>query len=162
NHQPFGDARHSTHPSPLGFEAGLIPRWSFFISNLPSVSWQAGLASSASHPQRPEFGTASSADLARALAQVVSEPIFDVPRLDRCTRCFPRGCPEPAVAARCAAVSSPVLRINGADMYQQRFVSQAATPENIPAANQLFMIARHAHAQNPALHADPPCCCSHP
>ena len=40
-------------------EAGLIPRWSFFISNFPSVSWQANLASSAFHPQRPEFGTAS-------------------------------------------------------------------------------------------------------
>src|SRR5271170_6685375 len=35
NHQPFGDARHSTHPSPLGFEAGLIPRRSFFISDFP-------------------------------------------------------------------------------------------------------------------------------
>jgi hypothetical protein len=46
-----------------------------------TVSWQASLASSASHPQRPEFGTASSADLARDLAQVVSEPIFDIPRL---------------------------------------------------------------------------------
>ena len=41
--------------------SGLIPRWSFFISNFPSVSWQPSLASSASHPQRPEFGTASDA-----------------------------------------------------------------------------------------------------
>jgi len=46
-----------------------------------TVSWQASLASSASHPQLPEFGTASSADLARDLAQIVSEPIFDIPRL---------------------------------------------------------------------------------
>src|ERR1700683_4721579 len=45
-----------------------------------TVSWQASLASSASHPQRLEFGTASSANLARDLAQVVSEPIFDIPR----------------------------------------------------------------------------------
>src|ERR1700723_1213420 len=76
-----GDARYSTHPSPLGFEAGLIPRWSFFISNFPSGSWQASLASGASHPQRPEFGTASGGGLARDFAQVVSEPIFDTPRL---------------------------------------------------------------------------------
>jgi hypothetical protein len=32
---PFGDPRHSTHPSPLGFEAGLIPRRSFFIYDSP-------------------------------------------------------------------------------------------------------------------------------
>src|SRR6202041_2676762 len=38
NHQPFGDARHSTHPSPLGFEAGLIPRRLFFISDFPFAS----------------------------------------------------------------------------------------------------------------------------
>jgi hypothetical protein len=37
NHQPFADARHSTHPSPLGFEAGLIPRRSLFISRFPFV-----------------------------------------------------------------------------------------------------------------------------
>src|SRR5579872_914433 len=38
SHQPLGEARHSTHPSPLGFEAGLIPRLSFFISDFPFVS----------------------------------------------------------------------------------------------------------------------------
>src|SRR5208282_3421112 len=53
----------------------------FFISNFPSVSWKASLASSASHPQRPEFGTASSADLPPDLPQVVSESIFDIPGL---------------------------------------------------------------------------------
>src|SRR6266403_4523107 len=37
-HQPFGDARHSTHPSPLGFDAGLIPRRRFFISECPFMS----------------------------------------------------------------------------------------------------------------------------
>src|SRR5208283_2602744 len=86
NHQPFGDARHSTHPSPLGFEAGLIPRWAFFIPNFPSVSWQASLASSVSHPQRSKFGTSSGGGLAHDLAQVVSEPIFDVPRLVEAAR----------------------------------------------------------------------------
>src|SRR5271167_1207463 len=35
NHQPFGDARHSTHPSPLGFEAGLIPRRPSFTYDFP-------------------------------------------------------------------------------------------------------------------------------
>src|ERR1700723_1871658 len=38
SHQPLGDARHSTHPSPLGFEAGLIPRAAFFISDFPFVA----------------------------------------------------------------------------------------------------------------------------
>jgi hypothetical protein len=57
SHQPFVDARHSTHPSPLGFEAGLIPRRSFFISDFPPVSWQPSLASSAFYPQCPEFAT---------------------------------------------------------------------------------------------------------
>jgi hypothetical protein len=37
SHQPFGDARHSTHPSPLGFEARLNPRRSFFIPIFPLV-----------------------------------------------------------------------------------------------------------------------------
>src|SRR5271167_3476051 len=54
------------------------------------------------------------------------------------------------------AVGSPVLRINGADMHQQRLVTQVAAPENVPAANQVFMVARHAHVQDPALHADRP------
>ena len=31
NHHPFGDARHSAQPLPLGFEAGLIPRRPFFV-----------------------------------------------------------------------------------------------------------------------------------
>jgi hypothetical protein len=33
----FRDTRHSTHPLPLGFEAVLIPRRSFFISDSPFV-----------------------------------------------------------------------------------------------------------------------------
>ena len=36
--QPLGDVRHSTHPSPLGLEAGLIPRAAFFISDFPFVA----------------------------------------------------------------------------------------------------------------------------
>jgi hypothetical protein len=59
----------------------LIPRWSFFISNSPSVSCQANPASRAFHPYRPEFTTALGADLARDLAQIVAEPIFYVARL---------------------------------------------------------------------------------
>src|SRR5271167_450509 len=54
------------------------------------------------------------------------------------------------------AIGSPVLRIDGADMHQQRLLTQVATPVNVPAANQVFMVARHAHAQDPALHADRP------
>src|SRR5580704_10326499 len=38
NHQPFGDARHSTHPSPLGFEEGLIPCRPFFTYDIPFLS----------------------------------------------------------------------------------------------------------------------------
>src|SRR5208282_5907768 len=48
--------------------------------------WQASLASSVSHPQRSKFGTSSGGGLAHDLAQVVSEPIFDVPRLVEAAR----------------------------------------------------------------------------
>src|ERR1700723_1404945 len=49
SHQPLGDARHSTHPSPLGFEARLIPRWSFVIFG---VSFElSGPAMSLNHQQ---------------------------------------------------------------------------------------------------------------
>src|SRR5271169_6811760 len=54
------------------------------------------------------------------------------------------------------SIGSAILRINGADMHQQRLVTQVATPQNVSAANQVFMVARYAHAQHPALHADWP------
>src|SRR5579871_199378 len=50
NHQSFGDARHSTHPSPLGFEARLKPRRSFFIFDL-SFSMLPALQRVSSHQQ---------------------------------------------------------------------------------------------------------------
>src|SRR5580704_227538 len=49
SHQLLGDARHSTQPSPLGFEAGLIPRKAFFIWYFPLNV--ACPATSSSHQQ---------------------------------------------------------------------------------------------------------------
>jgi fido (protein-threonine AMPylation protein) len=50
------------------FETAKTAQRIYELQKTPVVSWQASLASSAPHPQRPEFGTASSADLARDLA----------------------------------------------------------------------------------------------
>src|ERR1039458_8982443 len=54
------------------------------------------------------------------------------------------------------AVGSAIRRINGADMHQQRLITQMATLHNIPSANQVFMVTGHAHPQNSTLHADGP------
>src|ERR1039458_7893137 len=54
------------------------------------------------------------------------------------------------------AVGSAIRRINGADMHQQRLITQMATLHNIPSANQVFMVTGHAPPQNSTLHADGP------
>src|SRR5665811_2147267 len=54
------------------------------------------------------------------------------------------------------AVGSAIRRIYGADMHQQRLITQMATLNNTPPANQVFMVTGHAHPQNSALHADRP------
>src|SRR5664279_4735220 len=54
------------------------------------------------------------------------------------------------------AVGATIRRVYGADMHQQRLITQRPALKNISTANQVFMVARHAHPQNPALHADRP------
>src|SRR5580698_9325072 len=53
-------------------------------------------------------------------------------------------------------VGSPILREYGADVNQHCLIAQVAAFENMPAASKVFMVARHAHPQHRALHADGP------
>jgi hypothetical protein len=41
-------------------------------------------------------------------------------------------------------------------MHQQRLIAQVTPLKNISAADKVFMVARYARVQNPALHADWP------
>src|SRR5664280_1775311 len=54
------------------------------------------------------------------------------------------------------SIRSAILRIDGADVNQQCFVAEVAAPGNIHAPRQMFMVARDAHHQHPALHTDRP------
>src|ERR1035437_1594709 len=54
------------------------------------------------------------------------------------------------------AVGSAIRRINGADMHQQRLITQMATLKNPPPATKVFMVPAPPPPQNSALHADRP------
>src|ERR1035438_2761133 len=54
------------------------------------------------------------------------------------------------------SIRSAILRIDGADVNQQCFVAEVPALSNIHTPRQVFMIARDAHQQHPALHTDRP------
>src|ERR1017187_8106048 len=51
-------------------------------------------------------------------------------------------------------IRTPILCIDGADVNQKCFVAEVAALGNIHATRQMFMVARDAHQQHPALHQD--------
>src|ERR1017187_5998565 len=94
-------------------------------------------------------GNAESALAASLNAVLLHQPLH--PQLANANALRPQLPPDARPSIR-----SAILHIDGADMHQQRPVTQVATPENVPAANQVFMVARYAHAHHPALRADRP------
>ena len=63
----------------------------------------------------------------------------------------PQLTPDPRPPIRTA-----ILRVNGADVNQKRFVAEVTTLSNMDPPRQMFMVARDAHQQNPALNRDRP------
>src|SRR5664279_241240 len=54
------------------------------------------------------------------------------------------------------SIRSAILRIDGADVNEQCFVAEMPALSNIHTPRPVFMVARDAHAQHPALHPDWP------
>src|ERR1017187_1808621 len=54
------------------------------------------------------------------------------------------------------SIRSAILRIDGADMHQQRLVTQVPALSKIHTPRQVFMVARDAHQQHTAMHTDRP------
>src|ERR1035441_9422908 len=97
-------------------------------------------------------GNSRGAELRRSvLLGGISNAGLAVPLLAHANALSPQLPPDPR-----PAVGSAIRRINGADMHQQRLITQMATLNNTPPANQVFMVTGHAHPQNSALHADRP------
>src|SRR5579871_6719093 len=78
----FGRRQAFDTPIAARLRNGIDSALLFFDSQFPSVSWQPNSASSCAPSATSRSSElASSADLARDLPQVVSEPIFDIPGL---------------------------------------------------------------------------------
>ena len=54
------------------------------------------------------------------------------------------------------AIGPTALDMEGLDMHQQSLVTQMATRCRAGVAHEVTVVARHAHAQHPALHRDGP------
>ena len=105
--------------------------------------------------------------------------------ISRCTRSFhpsdkdpslgtpvcPRECPVRAAAARPGSpasnfacwggdarptIRSTILRIDGADVDQQHFITELTAISKMQTPCQVFMVARDAYQQHSALHTDRP------
>src|SRR5579871_5909405 len=78
----FGRRQAFDTPIAARLRNGIDSALLFFDSQFPSVSWQPNSASSCAPSATSRSSElASSADLARDLPQVISEPIFDIPGL---------------------------------------------------------------------------------
>src|SRR5579871_410805 len=80
NHHPLGDARHSTQPSPLGLEAGLIPCVFFFIlMSFPLPGSQRGFQATSRTLPIPPFSAAACASAASLRCSFLLTGIVSLP-----------------------------------------------------------------------------------